>query len=465
MGLAEMMAAKKSPIVLGGFQPTDEQLEALRLFKTGENIAIEAGAGTGKTSTLALLANSTTKKGQYIAFNKSIVEDSKSKFPQNIKCSTMHSLAYGAIIPNSPYKDRLSGNRQRPQDVANFLGLTSFNYTIDGKMKELSADRLSIIVQNMVYKFCTSADRELTKSHFPFVEGIDLPDHWENHNAMAWYLEPFAQKYWNDVVDHNGKMQFKHEHYLKLYHLSDPVIKKDFILFDEAQDASPIMLDIVLKQDCQLVFVGDANQAIYAFTGAVNAMEQIPAENKATLSKSFRFGEKIADTANDVLSLLGADLKIIGFEKIQATVTSLDEPKCILYRTNGGVIGEIIQSLVDGKKVAYVGDENQIISFVKACADLKAGKRTMHPELMCFESCDELQMFASMNEDDKSLALMIRLINQYGAVEIINAFKKLTTERNADVIVSTAHKSKGREWDSVKLGSDFPDEIENASDE
>jgi MoxR-like ATPase len=42
------------------FAPTDEQQEALRLFATGKSLAIEAGAGAGKTSTLKLLAESTT---------------------------------------------------------------------------------------------------------------------------------------------------------------------------------------------------------------------------------------------------------------------------------------------------------------------------------------------------------------------------------------------------------------------
>ena len=32
---------------------------------------------------------------------------------------------------------------------------------------------------------------------------------------------------------------------------------------------------------------------------------------------------------------------------------------------------------------------------------------------------------------------------------------RLADERYAEVVISTAHKAKGREWDSVKIGSDF----------
>jgi hypothetical protein len=52
------------------FAPTAEQTKALELFATGTSLAIEAGAGAGKTSTLTLLGRSTTQRVQYVAFNK-----------------------------------------------------------------------------------------------------------------------------------------------------------------------------------------------------------------------------------------------------------------------------------------------------------------------------------------------------------------------------------------------------------
>ena len=38
------------------FAPTEEQQQAVDLFATGDNLIIKAGAGSGKTSTLRLLA-------------------------------------------------------------------------------------------------------------------------------------------------------------------------------------------------------------------------------------------------------------------------------------------------------------------------------------------------------------------------------------------------------------------------
>ncbi len=63
-------------------RPTDEQAAILEAFQGGGDLVIEAGAGTGKTSTLRLLADSETRrKGVYLAFNRAIADDAKASFP------------------------------------------------------------------------------------------------------------------------------------------------------------------------------------------------------------------------------------------------------------------------------------------------------------------------------------------------------------------------------------------------
>ncbi|MFW8645426.1 hypothetical protein ACOJBO_36705 [Rhizobium beringeri] len=65
----------------------------------GRSLKINAFAGTGKTSTLQLLANATTARGQYIAFNRDIVADATEKFPNTVDCSTSHRLAVRQVTP------------------------------------------------------------------------------------------------------------------------------------------------------------------------------------------------------------------------------------------------------------------------------------------------------------------------------------------------------------------------------
>ena len=50
------------------------------------------------------------------------------------------------------------------------------------------------------------------------------------------------------MINPFGSLPITHDVYLKLWALSDPDLKKDFIFFDETQDANPVILDIISKQ-------------------------------------------------------------------------------------------------------------------------------------------------------------------------------------------------------------------------
>ena len=77
---------------------TKEQKHIINIskkLKSNEILSIEACAGSGKTFTLKQIAlNNTSKKFLYLAFNKAIVEESSSKFPNNVELKTLHSLAF-----------------------------------------------------------------------------------------------------------------------------------------------------------------------------------------------------------------------------------------------------------------------------------------------------------------------------------------------------------------------------------
>lgn len=104
------------------YAPTDEQSAAAEAFTSGEPLAIQAGAGTGKTSTLAFLAEQTPgRRGRYLAFNRAIALDAASRFPATVACKTAHSLAYAAI--GYRFRDRLNSPRRPGWQVGQDLGL------------------------------------------------------------------------------------------------------------------------------------------------------------------------------------------------------------------------------------------------------------------------------------------------------------------------------------------------------
>ena len=59
-----------------------------------------------------------------------------------------------------------------------------------------------------------------------------------------------------------GSLRFEHDHYMKMWAMTSPVLDGKFILLDEAQDTNPVLEEVFLAQDAQRVCVGDPAQQI-----------------------------------------------------------------------------------------------------------------------------------------------------------------------------------------------------------
>ena len=75
-------------------------------------------------------------------------------------------------------------------------------------------------------------------------------------------LSPRAQILWRRMVDRADEIPLGHDGYLKLWALSQPTLKADYILLDEAQDTNAVVLDVLAGQQAQVVYVGDRHQQI-----------------------------------------------------------------------------------------------------------------------------------------------------------------------------------------------------------
>lgn len=443
-------------------KPTDEQQEAIDLFSSGSNLAIEAGAGTGKTSTLRFLAYETQHRGAYVAFNRAIVEEARRKMPDNVASSTAHSLAFRAV--GVQFAHRLRGGRMRSGEIARQLGVDPFVVRYGSESKVLQPSQLASMVQRAITRFCQSADVEPGPEHLPYIEGIDVPKPdgskgWANNDAVRAVLAPHIDTAWRDLCDVDGKLPYKHDHYLKFWQLHEPRIPGEFVLFDEAQDAAPVMLAAVEAQtDSQLVFVGDSQQQIYEWRGAINALEQVPAEERAMLTQSFRFGPAIAEVANLLLARIpSASLRLKGWPQVESAVIEVPRPDCILTRTNAGAVRLLLQGMRDGRRVHLVGGAGEVLAFTRGARDLMRSGWTSYPDLMCFTSWQQVVEYVAQDPQGDELALLVSLVEEFGVEPILQALEKMPPEHEAEQVVSTAHKAKGREWSKVKLFEDFAD--------
>lgn len=431
---------------MSAFAPTAEQQNILDAFVTGENLVIEAGAGTGKTSTLKLMAEATDRKGIYLAYNKAIQMDAKATFPANVDCRTAHSLAYRTHAV--PFQHRLRGARVTLRDTARILGISQPIQLTEEVV--LTPTDIARITMDAVGRFCNSADTDIDRKHVPFIEGAEA-----HMDAIRSAVTPLARKAWDDINDTNGKLKFQHDYYLKMWALDEPVLKADFILFDEAQDANPVIAGVVAAQThAQQIMVGDRCQAIYGWRGAVDAMSEFDGK-QLILSQSFRFGPAIAAKANEFLAALNAPLRLSGFDKIESSLDTVENPNAILCRTNAEAIAQAMRCQSEGKTVALVGGTAQIKAMAEASIDLQSGRGTSHPELLAFNNWNEVRAY-SQEADGRDLKVFVNLIDNYGAQAVIEvADSAVKNEDTADIVISTAHKAKGREWNSVLIASDF----------
>ncbi|AJE38679.1 UvrD-helicase domain-containing protein [Streptomyces nodosus] len=429
--------------------PTEEQAAAADAFHAGDHLSLQAGAGTGKTTTLALLARTTKRRGRYLAYNRTIAQDAAERFPRTVQCKTAHALAYAAV--GHRYTRRLNAPRRPAWQTGHALGITK---TIRIGDREVSQKALSNTVLRTVAHFCHTADDTITRHHVPHLRGLE---HQTLHAELTAHILPFARKAWTDIQDpDDGCVRFDHDHYLKIWALTRPRIHADFLLLDEAQDTNPVVEQIFLNQrsHAQLVMVGDSAQAIYHWRGAKDVMTGFNGTQLA-LSQSFRFGPRLAQEANRWLHIAGAPIRLTGTPAVPTELGPVACPDAVLCRTNAGAMAQVITLMADGRRVALAGGGDGLRALALAARDLKEGRRTSHPELLLFPGWGELQDYAAHDPAGRDLQPLVDLVDKHGTETILNAVAGLAPEQHAEVTVSTAHKAKGREWACVRIADDF----------
>ncbi|MGN5633243.1 UvrD-helicase domain-containing protein, partial [Streptomyces sp. AC154] len=435
-----------------GPPPTLEQEQGIAAMRAEENFVIQAGAGTGKTTTLVMLAKSCTKKrrGMFLAFNRPVVEDASRKFPSFVECRTGHSLAMRAI--GGQYGQRLGQPREPSWKVGARLGISS-SMRLHLGTRTLTNKTISYVALQALARFCHSSEDEIQEWHVPRLRG--LAD--EHRGDLARLVLPYARRAWRDVQDPAGKLvRFDPNHALKIWALTAPQIRADFVLLDEAQDTNPVMEKVFNAQrpHAQLVMVGDSAQAIYGWRGARDVMTDFDGR-QLKLSQSFRFGQALAEEANRWLAIVESPLRLRGTPNIDTRIGALEQMDAVLCRTNGGACAEIFKLLDDNKRVALVGGQKALAELAKAAGDLKAGRRARHPDLVLFQTWGELVEYAEEDPEGGDLLPLVEIIEKHGVDKVLDAMGRLHAEGDAEVTISTAHRAKGREWNRVRIASDF----------
>nr|XP_054751501.1 F-box DNA helicase 1-like [Lytechinus pictus] len=444
-----------------GMSLTPEQLRIINhnLLPT-DTIKINAFAGTGKTTTLIKFAQLRPHLSfLYIAFNKTVQQQAAEKFPKNVECRTLHSLAYRAV--GFKYKGKM-GTMLKPYFITTLLP------KVDKKGVKIHHMTLAKYVCTTINHFLASDDAFITTAHAPTMDTTHVPRRALDHSTKM-VIANAAERVFQSLCDVNNKdAKITHDVYMKLYELQHPTLEGyDCLLIDEAQDLTLAQQSILLKQRCAKILVGDPHQQIYSFRGATNAMARVQATRMYHLTQSFRFGPEIAYVASCLLEVLKHETKstIIGTGPKGQVDGGCVGQLATICRSNATLFTEAVK-LVDNNenvKIQFSGGiegygfDKILDLYYLSLPPEQRGNYTMKDKFISrFKTFEAIKAYAN-TVDDMELQSRIKLVMQYHSriPSLVQKIKQAAVKMNGAYLLTTAHKAKGLEFDTVKLTDDF----------
>lgn len=436
----------------------------------------QAFAGTGKSTTGIGYAHMMmdTQPGTpllSICFNRANAAELRGKYPSNTQVLTTHALATNILSERQ---------RQRLRQ-ANSWGPVLVRHEL-AKFGQMNANyRLAATIHSVLNSFFVDTSETID----PYTHGLQAMAQFNVDEDMLEKACYLASKFWLAMCTDNvvpgmtsqvNDIPIPHNAYLKRFVMGRPKLPFHTIIFDEAQDANPIMLKLLhdqYQQGAKVILLGDTHQSIYEFNGAVNAMseENLPDDGKVRilpLTQSWRFGSRIAHNANLILSeLKGEPLQVEGMAEDGAFNTG--DPLTYITRTNAEVLRYAVAFTeanpesnlhwvggIDGYRVHLLSDAFHLFSGRPDLIQDRQFKRF-------FPNWNEFERAAEVDSESRILK---EIVEEYqGALPQIQATLDNCHTVDADsasLRLATGHKSKGLEFDHVVMANDFKDTLESA---
>ena len=281
-------------------------------------LLVVAGAGTGKTRTLAyrvahLISRETpperillltfTRRAAEEMLHRAAAAVSQDGISTRVWGGTFHASAnrllriYGRPAGLSP--DFTIMDRADSEDFLNVV-----RNELDLAHKEKRFPRKSTCMD--IYSRRVNSDEELgviLKKHFPWCEA------WEEE-LRTLFRHYVGRKQERDILDYDDLLLYWHE-MLKDDSFAVPMSDRfDHILVDEYQDTNRIQAKILEGMRCSnknITVVGDDAQSIYSFRSATvrNMMDfpaQFPGAKIVTLEQNYRSVKPVLETTNRIIS-------------------------------------------------------------------------------------------------------------------------------------------------------------------
>lgn len=448
-------------------------------IKEGQgSTVVEAVAGSGKTTTITHAANLIPNNFRvlFLAFNKNIADELRTRLPAHVEARTMNSLGAGMVFKNrgkvalqTDKLDRIVKETITAHKMGED-GLSLFKFPLKvmiRRMKnlgirpeELKGEVWTGMKEEVIYE-CDDLDRDF------------LAD-WRFDGKT--FFECCSELLQNaiDATVKAPDIDFDDQIYLPIYH-GWKLRPYDFIFVDECQDLSPSnrkLLKLVSNRHTRFCFVGDSRQAIYSFRGAdsksIQAIREEFGADRLPLSICYRCPKDVVRMAQ----VIAPEIEFHdgqGDGKVAVGTTTFD-PKVfrandlIVCRLNAPLVRAAIQLAKSGKRCVILGRDfgKNLSNLVKG---FKVKKADLIPQAAQTWMERKIQTYISMGKDEDSAAVK-EVVDKYEALmyfyeelkpNTVEEFCTLIEARFSDkedgisTVLATVHKAKGKEYDRVYI--------------
>lgn len=461
-------------------QPSEEQLKIFDFIKNGiGHCVIQARAGTGKTWTI-LKCLDYIKDNQiclYLAFNHSIKLEIKSKINNKHDVFTLHGLGREILKQNNIIIKK-DNEKYKKYLIENIDSIS--NIKVPKNLQQSYFRRILDLLEFARMDLCYNLNKidQSAKYHdislkFDEIEIVKKLMDWGQNEI---YTQDYTDWVWLPNV-------------LNL----QPKFKYQWIFNDEAQDYSIAYVSLLkkyLKNGVRFVSVGDEYQSINHFAGAskkaFEEMIKLANNNIFTLTKSFRCAKSIIELSNEIVpDIIPRDNAPLGLIKYGSLVHEINENDMVLSRTNAPLLS-IYNKLTKLNKKCYLKGSNKdkdkeiFINIIEKYHNNNSSlSKNLETDGLFPRLYEELinrrnqLLLSGINEKkilkdnyfssfyDKILSLLTISEDCETVDDLIDKINKIYQSEEKGVCLSTIHKAKGLECDTVhimnfdELGSKF----------
>lgn len=430
---------------------SDQQTSIFKADSEGLSLSINAKAGTGKTTTIAQTAKLRNLPGVYIVFNKRNAEEAKGKMPENVPPSTINSIGHRSCMKVS--KVKLDANK-----MFTIAKRACGEDVLLGECLNLAkAAKIAGLVPR---------DAPGGVSLLP-----DSPEGWEELTARYDLADDEASiatartiLYESISQAKKGLIDFSDQIYMPAC-FSYPVSPHQRVLIDEAQDLNPLQHKLISRlkaKDGQLIIVGDPNQSMYGFNGAVeDSMARLEEQYNLTrlpLNISYRCPKAVIAEAQNYVPEIQShpdapEGQVQHWSKWGASQINSGE-WAIICRNNAPLMQLAYRLLKENIPVAVLGRDigkglQRIINQVVP----KHESFPIEPFMARLTNWFDNEVARHPRKEailrDKVDSILALAQGCHSTSELSERIAKIFSRESAPIILSTIHKAKGMEWNNV----------------